>query len=69
MVPDGDSSSLCAIPCLLTVSGGFSGTTQIINPCPGLLVDATAGGRSIASSTINEFYLNSHAAIQVGGDF
>ena len=30
-----------------------------INPCPGLVVDST-----ITSETLNEFYLNSHAAIQ-----
>ena len=38
--------------------------TTIINPCPGLVVDATGGANSISSATINEFYLNSHAAIQ-----
>jgi len=34
-----------------------------INPCPGLVVDAM-GENSIASARYNEFYLNSHAAIQ-----
>ena len=38
--------------------------TTIINPCPGLVVDATGGANSIASANFNEFYLNSHAAIQ-----
>eukprot|EP01036_Dinobryon_divergens_P026494 gene26494-35157_t len=40
------------------------GSTQFINPCPGLVVDSSGGKRSITNSTINEFYLNSHAAIQ-----
>ena len=35
-----------------------------INPCAGLLIDATGGKNSIASGRHNEFYLNSHAAIQ-----
>lgn len=35
-----------------------------INPCPGLVVDATGGSKSISSAVLNEFYLNSHAAIQ-----
>lgn len=34
------------------------------NPCPGLVVDASGGNQSITNSVINEFYLNSHAAIQ-----
>lgn len=42
-----------------------SGSKQHINPCPGLVVDASAGNRSITNVTINEFYLNSHATIQV----
>ncbi len=40
------------------------GSTTYINPCPGLVVDATGGPKSITSAVINEFYLNSHAAIQ-----
>lgn len=40
------------------------GVTTHINPCPGLVVDASGGANSIASGTINEFYLNSHIAIQ-----
>ena len=35
-----------------------------INPCPGLCIDASGGENSIASARLNEFYLNSHAAIQ-----
>ena len=35
-----------------------------INACPGLCVDSSGGRESIASATFNEFYLNSHAAIQ-----
>ena len=35
-----------------------------INPCPGLCIDASGGAESIASGRFNEFYLNSHAAIQ-----
>jgi eukaryotic translation initiation factor 2C len=35
-----------------------------INPCPGLVVDSRGGSSSISSASINEFYLNSHAAIQ-----
>eukprot|EP01039_Chlorochromonas_danica_P004141 gene4141-4546_t len=34
-----------------------------VNPCPGLVLDAR-GAQSITNATINEFYLNSHAAIQ-----
>lgn len=35
-----------------------------INPCPGLCIDASGGEDSIASGRLNEFYLNSHVAIQ-----
>lgn len=35
-----------------------------INICPGVCVDATGGDRSICSAVFNEFYLNSHTAIQ-----
>ena len=35
-----------------------------INPCPGLVVDANGEETSIASGRYNEFYLNSHIAIQ-----
>lgn len=35
-----------------------------INPCPGLCVDAFGKGNSISSGVINEFYINSHVAIQ-----
>jgi Piwi domain len=35
-----------------------------INPCPGLCVDASGGANSISSGHLNEFYLNSHVAIQ-----
>lgn len=41
----------------------MDGKTGVINPCPGLVVDA-GGENSIASARFNEFYLNSHAAIQ-----
>jgi eukaryotic translation initiation factor 2C len=37
---------------------------QFINPCPGLVIDARGGDNSITSATLNEFYINSHAAIQ-----
>ena len=40
------------------------GPTTFINPCPGLCIDATGGEKSIASGRLNEFYLNSHVAIQ-----
>lgn len=40
------------------------GSPTYINPCPGLCIDANGGTNSIASAKINEFYLNSHAAIQ-----
>lgn len=40
------------------------GTSQDINLCPGVVMDATGGSSSIASANINEFYLNSHVAIQ-----
>jgi eukaryotic translation initiation factor 2C len=39
-------------------------TPTFINPCPGLCIDAAGGENSIASARLNEFYLNSHAAIQ-----
>jgi eukaryotic translation initiation factor 2C len=35
-----------------------------INVCPGVCVDASGGTASISSATFNEFYLNSHSAIQ-----
>lgn len=38
--------------------------TTYINPCPGLCVDASGGVNSISSGHLNEFYLNSHVAIQ-----
>jgi len=38
--------------------------SQYINPCPGLVVDSSGGNKSIVNANINEFYLNSHAAIQ-----
>ena len=37
---------------------------SILNVCPGLCVDASGGTDSIASARYNEFYLNSHVAIQ-----
>jgi len=40
------------------------GKPNYINPCPGLVVDSTGGQDSITSAKYNEFYLNSHAAIQ-----
>jgi hypothetical protein len=40
------------------------GKTTFINPCPGLVIDATSKEQSIVSGEYNEFYLNSHAAIQ-----
>jgi eukaryotic translation initiation factor 2C len=35
-----------------------------VNLCPGVVVDATGGNDSISSASYNEFYLNSHVAIQ-----
>ena len=35
-----------------------------INPCPGLCVDASGRENSITHGRLNEFYLNSHVAIQ-----
>eukprot|EP01034_Spumella_vulgaris_P035704 gene35704-44031_t len=40
------------------------GSTTLVNPFPGLVVDASGGNQSITSAMYNEFYLNSHAAIQ-----
>jgi len=37
---------------------------KYINCCPGLCVDSSGGDMSIASATLNEFYLISHTAIQ-----
>jgi hypothetical protein len=42
----------------------FEDNDAYINPCPGLVVDATGGTNSIVSAKYNEFYLNSHSAIQ-----
>jgi eukaryotic translation initiation factor 2C len=39
-------------------------STSYINPCPGLVLDARGGANSIVSAAYNEFYLNSHVAIQ-----
>jgi len=39
------------------------GGSAFINPCAGLVVDATGGEKSIVNAQINEFYLNSHTAI------
>jgi eukaryotic translation initiation factor 2C len=41
-----------------------NGEPTFINPCPGLLVDARGGNKTIVSATYNEFYVNSHVAIQ-----
>lgn len=40
------------------------GSKNKLNPCPGIVVDAAGGDRAIVSEVINEFYLNSHTAIQ-----
>lgn len=40
-----------------------AGTGEFINTCPGLLVDSTSVN-SICNPSINEFFLNSHVAIQ-----
>jgi len=40
------------------------GKSTFINPCPGLVVDCRGGQDSITSAELNEFYLNSHVAIQ-----
>ena len=39
-----------------------SGSMKYVNPCPGLVVDATCGPNSIANATNVEYYLNSHAS-------
>lgn len=45
--------------------GGQNGDgPAYVNVCPGVCVDATGGEQSIASAVYNEFYLNSHVAIQ-----
>lgn len=43
---------------------GADGKIHYINPCAGLVIDANGGKCSVSSSRINEFYLNSHTAIQ-----
>jgi eukaryotic translation initiation factor 2C len=35
-----------------------------VNCCPGVCVDASGGDYSVSSALVNEFYLNSHNAIQ-----
>lgn len=35
-----------------------------LNICPGVVADASGGPNSISSTVLNEFYLNSHVAIQ-----
>ena len=42
----------------------IDGSKSFINPCPGLCIDASGGTDSIVSGKLNQFYLNSHAAIQ-----
>lgn len=43
----------------------YNDNGEIINPCPGLCADGSAEAqRSIVSATYNEFYLNSHYALQ-----
>jgi eukaryotic translation initiation factor 2C len=37
---------------------------SFINACPGVCIDSSGDSESIASATFNEFYLNSHTAIQ-----
>lgn len=41
-----------------------SGDAGVVNVCPGLVVDGCGGTGGITSATINDFYLNSHVAIQ-----
>jgi eukaryotic translation initiation factor 2C len=41
-----------------------TGGEGFVNPCPGLVIDASAGDTGITSAAYNEFYLNSHTAIQ-----
>jgi len=43
---------------------GHGGSMSYVNPCPGLCVDSNGGDLSITSGWYNEFYLNSHTAIQ-----
>ena len=43
---------------------GEEAPREYINPCPGLVVDATGQERSIVNANFNEFYLNSHYALQ-----
>jgi eukaryotic translation initiation factor 2C len=40
------------------------GSSTFVNPAPGLVVDASDHESTIVSARYNEFYLNSHAAIQ-----
>jgi eukaryotic translation initiation factor 2C len=40
------------------------GQVTRINSCPGVVIDARSGEHSITSAVYNEFYLNSHTAIQ-----
>jgi hypothetical protein len=61
------SVKLCIVICqkkhhtrLFYEHGGNSYT----NVCPGIVVDASGGEKSITSGTYNEFYINSHIAIQ-----
>jgi hypothetical protein len=44
--------------------GDGGGQATYVNVCPGVCVDANGGVNSIASGVYNEFYLNSHVAIQ-----
>lgn len=37
---------------------------EYINPCPGICIDSSGGTESITSAIYNEFYINSHVAIQ-----
>lgn len=41
-----------------------AGGGEFINPCPGLVLDSRGRDSAITSATLNEFYLNSHTAIQ-----
>jgi eukaryotic translation initiation factor 2C len=46
------------------VYGNGTSSDEFVNLCPGICVDAAGGSRSVTSMVFNEFYINSHVAIQ-----
>ena len=47
-----------------TPNGNGSSANEFINLCPGACIDAAGGLHSVTSRESNEFYINSHVAIQ-----